>query len=93
MAYFVLTSLCPIRKLGPCVCLQSGFRASHCILRADALAALQREADLFILASHLHWALWSLPMSLSDMANKFDYIAYGRARMVEYLRLKSARLA
>ena len=58
---------------------------------AGEVCALVAEADLFMLASHLHWALWSLPMSLSDMAGKFGYIEYGRARMDEYLRLKRER--
>jgi hypothetical protein len=60
-------------------------------LSSDVLDSLIREADLFAMASHLHWALWSLPMALSDMAGKFGYMEYGRSRMEEYLRLKALR--
>lgn len=63
------------------------------MLVADAIQALIAEAELFIMASHLHWALWSFPMAFSDMASKFDYIAYGTARLQEYLRLKKAHIA
>jgi hypothetical protein len=53
------------------------------------------EAEVFTMASHLHWSLWSFPMAVSEMAahTSFNYVEYGRVRFNEFLRLKSEYLS
>lgn len=54
------------------------------------------ETDVFMLASHLLWALWSVPMAHSTMADVFGYLPYAETRLAEYIRQKpdvEARMA
>jgi len=45
------------------------------------------EVEQFVLASHLHWALWGLlSAAVSDV--EFDFVGYARQRLVKYFELK-----
>lgn len=56
---------------------------------AVAVDDLLAEVPVFMMAAHLFWGLNCLAMALSDMADKFNYIACAEVRMSEYLRLKA----
>jgi choline/ethanolamine kinase len=48
---------------------------------------LVNEVEQFVLASHLHWALWGLlSAAVSDV--EFDFVGYARQRLVKYFELK-----
>ncbi|XP_024397839.1 probable choline kinase 2 isoform X2 [Physcomitrium patens] len=46
-----------------------------------------KEVDEFVVASHLHWALWGL-LSAAHQDVEFDFFSYSRQRFAEYYRLK-----
>ncbi|XP_024365805.1 probable choline kinase 2 isoform X2 [Physcomitrium patens] len=48
---------------------------------------LIKEVDEFVLASHLHWALWGL-LSAAHQDVEFDFLRYSQQRFSEYFKLK-----
>jgi ethanolamine kinase len=55
---------------------------------AAALAALIVEVDVFSLASHLYWGIWSL-IQARYSALDFDYLGYHALRLAEFRRKKA----
>ncbi len=59
---------------------------------ADELDALVVEANVFSLASHLYWGVWSL-IQAKFSAIDFDYLEYHNLRMAEFRKRKAGVLA
>ena len=60
---------------------------------AAVVAGLRAEADAFMMASHLRWALWAACMSAAPATDEFGYLEYGLARLGQYYALKAAAVA
>ncbi|KAL1566111.1 ethanolamine kinase [Salvia divinorum] len=54
----------------------------------DALSALYAETNLYMLASHLYWALWALIQAKMSPID-FDYLSYFFLRYNEYKKQKN----
>lgn len=70
--------------------------------RADAVAKLVAEANVFSMVSHLYWGTWAVVQSVySDKAcsgescgeNEFDYLAYSKRRLSRLAEVQQAVLA
>ena len=74
----------------------SGLLAGHPDDGAEAatiVAGLRREAEAFMLAAHLRWALWAACMSDAPATDEFGYLEYGLARLAQYYALKAAAIS
>eukprot|EP01059_Diplonema_ambulator_P034642 TRINITY_DN7877_c1_g1_i1.p1 TRINITY_DN7877_c1_g1~~TRINITY_DN7877_c1_g1_i1.p1 ORF type:complete len:528 (+),score=214.73 TRINITY_DN7877_c1_g1_i1:826-2409(+) len=54
----------------------------------ETLETYLYECRVMMLASHLHWCLWSLIQSAASSIEGFCYLTYAAARLSEYRRLK-----
>ena len=53
----------------------------------DTVKQLLKEANLFVMGSHLHWVLWSVVQAGSSTI-EFGYLEYAEQRLDQYLYAK-----
>jgi thiamine kinase-like enzyme len=51
-------------------------------------AALNEEANKFVLANHWYWGLWGLNQAVTEGCDTFDYLLYWQNRLKEYYTAK-----
>ena len=59
---------------------------------SDAVNALLKEVQAFLLVNHLYWGLWAVNQAATEGCEEFDYMTYGTHRIRQYHKNKQELL-